>query len=125
MVVAFANNQMLSTVQGTTITVHTDPVPLGNSDRLSAMLNVHAVPKANGVATVTLTYTAQLSNDGGQNYVDSGTVTGSATMAGVTQVVGTVNAALVRFKYTLAITGGAAGEYGGVCFDLHVNFDHV
>jgi hypothetical protein len=125
MLIVFANNQTLVAVQGTNVTVFTDPVPLNGNDRLSAMLDTHSVVRANLSGTLTLSYVAQVSNDGGQNYVDSTAVLDSATAAGVRQIVGTVNGALVRFKYTVAITGGSTGDFGGVCFDLHVNMDHV
>jgi hypothetical protein len=124
-VVVFANNQTLVTVQGAATTVFTDPVPLGDNDRLSAMLDVHSIVKGGMVTTGTLAYVAQVSNDGGQNYVDSTTVLDSTTATGVRQVVGTVNGALLRFKYTFTAAGGNAGDFAGCCFDLHVNMDHV
>jgi hypothetical protein len=124
MLIAFADNLTLVAIgTGVATTVYTDPVPLGNNDRLTGMLNVHSLVKTAGTAT--LTYTAQVSNDGGQNYVDSTTVTDSTTAVGVLQKVGTINGALVRFKYGFIITGGAAGDVASVCFDLHVNLDHV
>jgi hypothetical protein len=124
MLIAFANNQTLVSVGSTTTTIFTDPVPLGNNDRLTAMLNVHSLVKTGGT-TGTLSYTAQVSNDGGQNYVDSASVVDSVTGTGVEQVVGTVNAALVRFKFSLLLSGGASSDVLACCFDLHVNMDHV
>ena len=125
MVVVFANNQTLVTVQGSPTTVYTDPVTLGNNDRLSAILNVHSIVKGGLLTTVTLDYVAQVSNDGGQTYINSTSVTDSVTATGAAQKVGTVNGALVRFKYTLTATGGTNGDFAGCCFDLHVNFDHA
>jgi hypothetical protein len=124
-VVVFANNQTLVTVQGTPTTIFTDPVPLNGNDRLSAMLDVHSIVKGGTVTTGTLVYLAQISNDGGQNYVDSTTVTDTTTATGVRQIVGTVNGALVRFKFTYTASGGSSGDFSGCCFDLHVNMDHV
>ena len=125
MVVVFANNQTLVTVQGTQTIIYTDPVPLGNNDRLSVMLDTHSIVKGGDITTGTLTYLAQVSNDGGQNYVDSSTVTDQTTTTGVRQIVGTINGALVRFKFTYVASGGTNGAFAGVCFDLHVNMDHV
>ena len=124
-VVVFANNQTLVAVQGTNVNVFTDPVSLNGNDRLSAMLDTHSVVKSNSSSTVTLSHVAQVSNDGGQNYVDSTAVFDSTTAAGVRQIVGTVNGALVRFKFSLAVSGGSTGDVGAACFDLHVNLDHV
>jgi hypothetical protein len=124
MVVVFANNQTLVAAQGGALTVFTDPVPLNNNDRLSVMWNIHHIFKS-GTGTTTATYTAQLSNDGGQNWVDSAAVLDSETAAGVYQIVGEVNAALLRFKFGLNVSGGSTGDVGGCCFDLHVNMDHV
>ena len=45
--------------------------------------------------------------------------------AGVEQVVGAANGALVRFRFQFAVSGGSTGDFGGCCFDLHVNFDHT
>src|SRR5688572_20837089 len=84
-VVVFANNQTLVTVQGTNAVIFTDPVSLNGNDRLSAMLNTHSIVKGGTVTTGTLTYVAQISNDGGQNYVDSTTVLDNTTAAGVRQ----------------------------------------
>ncbi len=124
-VVVFANNQTLVTVQGTPTNIFTDPVSLNGNDRLSAMLDVHSIVKGGAVANGTLAYVAQVSNDGGQNYVDSTTVLDNTTATGVRQIVGTVNGALLRFKFSFTASGGAAGDFAGCCFDLHVNMDHV
>ena len=125
MVAVFANNQTLVCVQGTDAIVYTDPVSLGDNDRLSAMLNVHSLVSGGGVTTRTLTITAQVSNDGGQNYVASSVVTDTTAAIGIRQVVGTVNGALVRFMFRFGATGGSSGDFAGCCFDLHVNMDHV
>jgi len=124
-VVVFANNQTLVAVQGTVINVFTDWVPMGVNDRASAILTVHSLVKSNASTTVTLAYLAQVSNDGGQNPADEPGLTDSVTATGTERIVGAVNGALVRFKYTLTVAGGSTGDVGAVCFDLHVYLDHV
>lgn len=123
MVVVFANNQTLVTTHGNTVTVFTDPVPMGSNDRLAPQSNVHSIVKT-GSGTPTLIYTAQVSNDGGANFLDT-SLTDTLTTAAVDSAVGTVNGALVRFKYAFSIAASSAGDMAAVCFDLHVNFDHV
>jgi len=124
MVIAFANNQAMTGVQGSTNTISTDPVPLNGNDRVSAMLNVHYLFVQGGTGTVS--YQGQVSNDG-VNWVDVATLTDNATAATATpqQKVISVNGAFLRFEFSYAITGGGAGDMGGVAFDLHVKLDHV
>ena len=124
MVIAFANNQPMTAIFGTTSVITTDPVPLGHNDRASAMLNTHYVFTQGGTAT--LSYQAQVSNDG-TNWVDVTALTESVTTATTTpeQVVAAVNGAYLRFKFSLTIAAGSAGDIAGVGFDLHVNLDHV
>lgn len=125
MVIAFANNQTLVAVQGTPTIVFTDWVPMGGNDRASCQSTIHSIAKSNASTTVTLVYLAQVSNDGGQSFTDESGVTDTLTTAATERVVGAVNGVLVRFKYTLTVAGGSTGDMGAVCFDLHVNFDHV
>jgi hypothetical protein len=124
MLVAFANNQAMTAIDGTPSVITTDPVPLSGNDRASAMLGIHYI-FGQGGATISLAYKAQLSNDG-TNWVDSSTLTdtyGAVTTA-PRQKVAAINAAYIRFVYTFTVTG-APDDVGGVCFDLHVNLDHV
>lgn len=124
MVITFAKNQTMVCIGAQAKVIFTDPVPLGNNDRLSAMLNTHIIEKTAGT-TLTLSYTAQVSNDGGQNYVAVAAVADSTTATGVEQVVGAISGALVRFKYMLQNAGASAGDVGTCCFDLHVEMDHA
>jgi len=118
MMVAFANNQVIVANASTTSTIYTDPVALGNNDRGTAVLVVHYLF---GGGTTTLTYTAQVSNDGVE-WVDT-TLTDSATTAGpAQQTIDDLNGAFVRFKMDYATGSGATG---GVCFDLPVSLDHI
>lgn len=124
MVIAFANNQSMTGIQGSTNTISTDPVPLNGNDRVSAMLNVHYLFTQGGTGTVS--YQGQVSNDG-VNWVNVATLTDTATAATSTpqQKVISVNGAFLRFTFSYAIASGAAGDMGATAFDLHVKLDHV
>ena len=123
MLIAFANNQTLVAIGSTAVVVFTDPVPLDGNDRASAIWNIHAIGQTAGSAA--LTYLAQVSNDGGQNWMDASAVTDTASTAGVRQDVGAVNGALLRFKYTLHNATAVGTEVSFATFDLHVNLDHA
>lgn len=124
MTTAFANNQEISAITGTTSEITTDPYNLGGDDRATVMLNVHYIWALGGGMT-TLAWKAQVSNDG-VNWVDAGgTMSDSATAAtGSTpqKKTGPVNGEFIRFVITLA---NAGGTLGGANFDLHVKFDHA
>ncbi len=120
MVVVFANNQTLFAINTFPSTVYTDPVPMNGYDRLSCILDTEAIGASGGGGS--LVYTAQVSNDGGANWVDTA-VTDTATAVGLRQKLQTANGALVRFKFAFSQTGGAAGDMAAITFDLHVNFD--
>jgi len=126
MVVVFANNQTMVAMFsiGSTV-ITTDPVPLRGNDRASCILNTHSIFATGG--TPRLTYQAQVSNDGGPNFVDAGGVTDLTTTTGLRRLVATLNgAALIRFRYTLDWqAGGAGSDIAACCFDLHVDLDHV
>ena len=125
MVIAFANNQTLVCIGSTAVTVHTDPVPLSGSDRLTSTANVHSIATNSATGAPQFVYTAQLSNDGGQTWVDSAFVTDTLTSAGIAQDVGTVNAALVRLRFVFSNPLAVGTDVSTVCFDLHVKVDHV
>jgi hypothetical protein len=123
MVVVFAKNQTMICIGTGPVTIFTDPVPLRNSDRLSAIANVKDLDTNSGMGVAQFVYTAQFSNDGGQTYVDSSTITASLGASGVTSTVGAANAALVRFRYELSNSGASGADVSSVCFDLHVDFE--
>lgn len=125
MVIVFANNQTLVSFGSASVTIYTDPVPLSGNDRLSCFADVHSLNTNSALGTPQLVYTAQLSNDGGQSYVNSTPVTDTLTTTGVTQKVGAVNAALVRFRFVLSNPSGGGTDVSAVCFDLHVRLDHA
>jgi hypothetical protein len=122
MVIAFANNLTLVCVHGTPTVVYTDWVPMGDADRVAAQTNVHSLFATGGTAS--LTYVAQTSNDGGQNPIST-TLTAVLNATGVDQQAGATLGALVRFKYTLQLSGSSAGDIAAVCFDLHARIDHA
>jgi hypothetical protein len=123
MVVVFAKNQTLVAIGNGPVTVFTDPVPMGEFDRLSSIANVHNIETNSVTGAPQIVYTAQLSNDGGQNYVDSSTVTETILSAGVTKKVGAVNAALVRFRLAFSNSSAGGTDVSCICFDLHVDFE--
>jgi hypothetical protein len=124
MVIAFANNQAMTAIQGTDSVIYTDPVPLNGNDRATAFLNVHYIWAS--VTSSNIRYDGEVSADG-VNWVAIGTFTdNTSTTTGTTprRIVGTLSgAAFLRFKFTLSTTG--ASGLGGVGFDLHVEIDHA
>ena len=124
MVIAFANNQSMTTIMGTSSIIETDPVEMGSNDRASAVLNAHYLFTQGGTAT--LTWQGQTSNDG-VKWTDIIGFTGFATAPTTSPEIKVegVNGAWLRFQYTFAIAGGAGGEIAGTCFDLHVRLDHA
>jgi len=125
MVIVFADNLTLVAFGAQAVTAHTDPAPLGANDRAGLQAMIHAIGKNTGSGTPTLSVTGQVSNDGGQNWIDVAAITDSYTSAGARLTVGAVNGAILRFKYIFNNVGASAGEVASVCFDLHVNLDHV
>jgi len=124
MVIAFANNQTMSAMHGTSMVITTDPVPLNGNDRASAMLNVHAI-FAQAAAVANIAYQGQISNDG-VNWVNVSLLTDN--IGAITPVprlvVATAVGAYIRFEMTFTVTG-SANNMGAVAFDLHVKLDHV
>ena len=119
--IPFAKQMVMVTRPGTTATVITDPVALGDYNFGSAIPYVHY-----GVGTTpTYDYTCQVSNDG-VNWVAQGpSATSVAATAGVgVQTSGDLNGQFVRCKidFDLAAT---PDEAGAVCLDLLVVLDRV
>ena len=115
MIMTFAKCQVVVADTGATSDCFTDPISLGENDRGAAILLIHYIYGGG-----TLTYTAQVSNDGVE-WVDT-LLTEGATAAAATplQEVQDLNGAFLRFKFSLANGGGGQG---GVSFDLHVDLD--
>jgi hypothetical protein len=123
-VVAFANNQVMSAIDGTAMVITTDPVPLNGNDRAAAMLNVHSI-FAQSPATNVIAYQGQVSNDG-VNWVNVTALTDNTNAVTATPrlIVATVNGAYIRFQMTFTVDGDP-DDMGSVAFDLHVKLDHV
>ncbi len=126
MVVVFANNQTMVAIGAQPKVIFSDPVPLGENDRASAQFTVHVLDKTGGT-TLTQSWIAQLSNDGGQVFLDVTTGLEDSTVATGTRplVVSPANGVLMRIKFTLQNTGAASTDVATSCFDLHVNVDHA
>lgn len=117
MIVAFANNQVIVAEAGTPSVITTDPVPMNDSNNAAAIPSIHYLY---GGTTRSLTYKAQLSNDG-VVWVDSTSVTDSLNATGVGALKeGECRAAFIRFEFSFSVTGSGQGA---VCFDLHVRLD--
>jgi hypothetical protein len=94
--------------------VTSDPIPMGDSDRLTCHLNVNAI--FNG----TIVYQCEGSNDG-VNFAPTGP-TDNANAPGLKPLAAQVYpVAFIRFVFTLNAT--AAGITAAM-FDLHVLTDH-
>jgi hypothetical protein len=124
MLVVFANNQTMAAEAGTSSVITTDPVPLNGNDRASMILAAHYFFGGGGVGpTRTFAVQPEVSNDG-VTYVPVGAAISIMDAAETPQqTVRTVNGAFVRMRYTL--TCPAAVPNAHICFDHHVNFDHV
>jgi hypothetical protein len=120
--VVFANNQCMAAEgsSGTATVITTDPVPLNGNDRASLILTAHYIF---GGGARTFEVFTQLSNDG-VNFLDVGASV-SIVNANDTPIRDTriVAAAFLRYRYVL--TPQAATADCHICFDLHVNLDHV
>lgn len=117
MLVVFANNQTLIAASGTTVTITTDPVALGDDNQATGVTNIHAMFNDD---TAALAWKTQVSNDG-QNWVDQGIAATGLDVPGTptSQGPATVTGVYVR----LQISFSAAGGTGAAIFDIHVNFN--
>jgi hypothetical protein len=96
-VVNFATNQVMVAQHGTDMEFFTAPHPMGGMDYVEAIWNISALDMTAGV--VTLTVTAQYSNDG-INWLDSTTLTDNKTSvpSAPVEINGYCRAAFIRFK---------------------------
>jgi len=118
-VVNFATNQVMVAQHGTDMEFFTAPHPMGGMDYVEAIWNITSLDKTAG--TVTLTVTAQYSNDG-INWIDSTTLTDNegSVPAAPQEIAGYCRAAFIRFKYNLSLLG-SAGDTCWAAFCLHAN----
>jgi len=125
MLITFAKNQSVVAIGGTPVVFYSDLVSLGENDRLSCICTVHNIETNSILGAPQLDFTAQLSNDGGQTYVNSAVVTDTTLAVGTRQKVGVVNAALVRFQFVLSNGSAGGTDISTALFDLHVEIDHA
>jgi len=127
MLVVFANNQAMAAdgaAGATASTITTDPVPLNGNDRISMILNAHYFFGAGGAANRSFSVQPQVSNDG-VTFLNTGTaITISATTDTPLETVRTVNGVYIRMQYSLVVTA-LPNPDAHICFDHHVNLDHV
>lgn len=118
MVTVFANNQLMIAEGAVSVSITTDPVPMGGADRIAGVFHVHY---SFGTG-LTMTVAVEGSNDG-QTWitVDSGTPT---TAAGDIVPIPTLPTeavhAFLRVTFTLLATGA---NTNGICFDYHAIID--
>jgi len=121
MQVTFASNQILTSDGGASV-IYTEPLALGNDDRVSGVVNVHYIYGTGP----DLYIKTQVSNDG-IYWVDQGIDTASAPYGpiviegtGATRLpAATVLGAFVRVAMQFNATAGAIG------FDFHATLDHA
>ena len=117
-VVNFAANQLMFAQQAASMTLLTAPHPMGGNDYIEGVWNISSLDMSAG--TVTLTITAQISNDG-VNWIDSSITANQATVpASPVEINGYVRAAFLRFRYEIDVSG-TPGDLCWAAFCLHVN----
>ena len=119
--VVAANQTMVADGTGTPVIVTTDPITLGDADRVSVVFNVHSVFGAS--MGFTLAFFSEISNDG-SSWVQGGGVSFSTSTAPPIPIPanGLVRAAFLRFRFVFTASG--TGE-GAACFDMHARIDHA
>ena len=124
MQVAFANNTVMVTMEGVASIISTDPISLGPYDRASAMFSVEYLHVPAGTGTIS--YQAQVSNDG-VRWTNVTALTDLSTTPTTTplQIIAAINGVYLRFVFTFQLGGASAGDLAAVSFDLHVNLDHA
>jgi len=125
MVVVFANNQHMSAdgSTGATSSIFTDPVALNGNDRAAFILDAHYFFGGGGAANRSFSVATFVSNDG-VRFVEVGSAVAIEEVADTpVRDVRTVNGAFLRYRFNLVGQSGQANAE--ICFDLHVNLDHV
>lgn len=112
MTTVFANNQPMTAVGGTDSVIWTDPVPLGDADRATAIFVVHYLwATGGGSPGATLEYVGEVSNDG-VSWLDSDSQ--GAASGAVPPIPSTESelGAFLRYRFTLHVdSGDLAGVY--------------
>jgi hypothetical protein len=126
MLIVFANNQAMAAdgaSGGAPSVITTDPVAMNGNDRVSMILNAHYFFGAGGAVNRSFSVQPQVSNDGVTFLSDGAAITINETSDTPLQTVRTINGAYLRMQYTLTATPVVANAH--ICFDHHVNMDHV
>ncbi len=121
MIVGYANKQAMSAIDESSTVITTDPHPVGDANYVLVTLLVPVL--FTELATATLTYKMQGSNDG-QSWFDITSFTDNTTGPLTTpQELGEdVTCAYLRAHITLAGSGGSTTGITSTIFDLHANF---
>lgn len=126
MLIAFANNQTMDAdgaAGATASVITTDPVALNGNDRVSMILNAHYFFGAGGAGGRSFSVQPQVSNDGVTFLPTGAAITITAASGTPLQTVRTINGAYLRMEYTLLTIPVVANAH--ICFDHHVNLDHI
>jgi hypothetical protein len=118
--VNIVHNQVMQCQEGTDMTLFSGAVPMNGADYAQCSLMVHSLDKTAG--TLTLTVTAQMSNDGlGYFEVGIGDAQTAPTSTPV-EIGGYARGAYLRFKFNLSLTG-TPGDLGWAAFSLQANLN--
>lgn len=119
MLIAFANNQSLTAIEGSDNVIQTDPIPMGGSDRVSLMTNIHTLIVTGG-ATATVGVVTQASNDG-VHWDNIGVNAGytAASSGSPEPATADIQYGYLRLQFTLAISNGSGSDWGTTTFDCH------
>ena len=124
MQVAFANNQILTNDGTADPVIYTDPIALGNADRISGVVNVHYIYGTNA----DLDIKTQVSNDG-VYWVDEGIDTSGAASYPAVAIGATgqfrLDAATVLGAFIRVAFEFDSDDTAAIGFDFHSTLDHA
>ena len=123
-VTKFVDNLTLVTQNGNTAAITTDPYPMGGMNYGHAIENIEVLDQTGG-GSAKVDLEAQISNDGVEYMALSALSLLANGLTGLAEASGNVTAAYIRFKISLYIDGGSAGDLAWTTLDLHVNFTHT
>lgn len=122
MMLTVAENQWIVTPNINSVSLYSPPVQLGDLDRATAILVVHAIYGGAVPTDRQLEYLSELSNDG-VNWVTDGISDAVDEVSDTPKMVsGAVNGAWIRFILRFTVSAAAPG---GVCFSLRVKLDRT
>ncbi len=118
MIVKAALNQFLGLDAVSNINYDSEPIPLGDFDRISAILVVHKMFGGTTQNDRRLLCHPEVSNQPAGGWVQVPNAGFETNLAGSVQSVSEVHGAWLRFHFDFEITAGSTP--GGVLFDMYV-----